>query len=81
MWKLYPKGKKQTNKYDFSMECGRSEYTRDWQAALSFRGPLDFRSFECDHLELAEIPVVVGKQSWFLPFHVNLIMGFCEEHM
>lgn len=47
-------------------ECGRSENTRDCQAALSFSGPLDFKSFECDNLELAENPMSV-EQSWLLP--------------
>lgn len=40
-------------------ECGRSENSRDCQAALSFSGPLDFKSFECDNLELAENPVSI----------------------
>lgn len=76
------KGKKTRNsKHDFSMkECGRKKMFRECQAALSFRGPLDFKVLSGTIIwNVQRIQSYQNHLGFFL-FYLNLTMGFYKEH-
>lgn len=57
--KLYPKGKRRNDRWSVV------ERRQRCQAALSFSGPPDFKSFKWEHhLELSENPILLGEYSW-----------------